>query len=335
MRAALDEARRGLGQTSPNPAVGAVIVRRGRIIARGFHRAAGQPHAEIEALRALKNPALAAGATLYLPVMRPGALFSTHGRTPPCVAALIAAQLGRVVIGTIDSNPAHAGRGIELLRRAGIAVTVGILEAECRELNAAFNHWIVTRRPLVIAKAGMSLDGRLTRPPGEGPWLTGAAARQDAHRLRARVDAILIGAGTLRADNPRLTIRGVPAAHQPWRIVLAGRRPLPRGAHLFTDEHRARTLVFRGQTLRTVLRELGRRQITSVLIEGGSRVFGEAFDRRLVDRVQFYLAPLLCGGSAVVVGGRGVGATAESILLEDAAYTPCGRDLRLTGRVAH
>lgn len=330
MRAALREARRGLGHTSPNPAVGAVIVRGGRIIARGFHRQAGMPHAEIEALRALKKPSLASGATIYV-TLEP---CSTHGRTPPCVNAIVGAKFARVVIGTVDPNPAHAGRGIELLRAAGVEVATGVLEAECGELNAAFNKWIVTKLPLVIAKAGMSLDGRLTRPPGEGQWLTGEAARADVHRLRAQVDAILIGAGTLRADNPRLTVRGVPGARQPWRVVVAGREPLRRDAHLFNDEHRDRTLVYRDKTLRAVLRDLGRRQITSVLIEGGTRVLGEAFDQRLVDRVQFYLAPLLCGGPAVVIGGKGAGSTAESLALADPVYTRIGDDLRLTAQVA-
>lgn len=329
LRAALREAARGLGHTSPNPAVGAVIVRGGRIVARGYHRRAGLPHAEIEALRALKKPELARGATIYV-TLEP---CSTHGRTPPCVAALLAAGFRRVVIGAIDPNPAHAGRGVELLRAAGLAVTTGVLEAECRELNAAFNHWIVTRRPLVIAKAGMSLDGRLTRPPGEGQWLTSEAARDDVHRLRARVDAILIGAGTLRGDNPRLTVRGVPGARQPRRIIVAGRTPLPRDAHVFTDAHRERTLVFRGQPLRAVLRELGRREITSVMIEGGMRVLGEAFDQRLVDRVQFYLAPLLCGGPIVVAGGTGAASTAASLALRNPRYTRLGPDLRLDAEV--
>jgi diaminohydroxyphosphoribosylaminopyrimidine deaminase/5-amino-6-(5-phosphoribosylamino)uracil reductase len=330
MRAALDEARRGVGQTSPNPAVGAVIVRGRKIIARGFHHRAGLPHAEIEAIRALKNPAQAKGATIYV-TLEP---CSTHGRTPPCVDAIIRGQFARVVIGTVDPNPAHAGRGIELLRAAGIEVTSGVLEAECRELNAAFNKWIVTGLPLVIAKAGMSLDGRLTRPPGEGQWLTGPAARQDGHRLRAQVDAILIGAGTLRADNPRLTVRGIRGARQPWRVILAGREPLPETAQVFTDEHRERTLVYRGKSLRAILRDLGKRQITSVMIEGGTRVLGEAFDRRLVDRVQFYVAPILSGGPAVVIGGKGAGSTAESLQLEDPQYTKVGKDLRLTARCA-
>lgn len=331
MRAALAEARRGLGHTSPNPAVGAVIVRGRKIVARGYHHRAGLPHAEIEALRALPKPTLAKGATIYV-TLEP---CSTHGRTPPCVNAIIAAGFCRVVIGAIDPNPAHAGRGVEILRAAGIAVTTGVLETECRALNAAFNHWIVTKLPLVIAKAGMSLDGRLTRPPGEGQWLTNAAARKDAHQLRAQVDAILVGAETVRRDNPRLTVRGVRGARQPWRIVMTRSGNLPKDAHLFTDEHRERTLVYRGKSLRAVLRDLGKRQITSVMIEGGGGVLGEAFDRRLVQRAHFYVAPLLCGGPAVVLSGHGVGSNAEAATIRDATYTRLGDNLRLTGEVEY
>jgi diaminohydroxyphosphoribosylaminopyrimidine deaminase/5-amino-6-(5-phosphoribosylamino)uracil reductase len=260
---------------------------------------------------------------------------STHGRTPPCVDAIIRAGLRRVVIGAIDPNPAHAGRGIDLLHAAGIVVTTGVLEAECRELNAAFNHWIVTKMPFVIAKTGMSLDGRLTRPPGEGQWITNPAARADARKLRAEVDAILIGAQTLRTDNPRLTARGIPGARQPWRVIVGRSGALPKDAHVFTDAHRERTLVFRGKSLRSVLRELGRRQITSVLIEGGMRVLGEAFDRRLVQRVQFYVAPLLCGGPVVAIGGRGAGSTAESVRVRNVRYDRIGDNLRLTGEVEY
>ncbi|MCE9609585.1 MAG: bifunctional diaminohydroxyphosphoribosylaminopyrimidine deaminase/5-amino-6-(5-phosphoribosylamino)uracil reductase RibD [Chthoniobacter sp.] len=331
LRAALRVAARGVSHTSPNPAVGAVIVRGGRVLARGFHRKAGGPHAEIEALHALKNPALARGATLYV-TLEP---CSTHGRTPPCVEAIIRAGFARVVVGAVDPNPAHAGRGLELLRAAGLAVTSGVLENECRELNAGFNKWIVTGLPLVIAKAGMSLDGRLTRPPGEGRWLTSPAARADAMRLRARVDAILIGAQTLRADNPRLTVRGVPGSRQPWRVIVTRSCDLPKRAHVFTDAHRDRTLVFRGQSLRTVLRELGRRGLSSVLLEGGGRVLGDAFDRRLVDRIHFYLAPLLCGGPVPAIGGRGVAATIAAPQLRHPHYQKIGSDLRLTAEVAY
>ena len=328
MRAALREARRGVGHTSPNPAVGAVIVRGGRIVVRGFHRCAGMPHAEIEAIRALKNARLARGTTLFV-TLEP---CSTQGRTPPCVEAIVRAGFARVVIGASDPNPAHAGRGVELLRAAGSEVVSGVLEHECRELNVAFNKWIVTGMPFVIAKAALSLDGRLTRPPGEGQWLSLAASRADAHRLRASVDAILVGAGTVRADNPRLTVRGIPGARQPWRVVLMRRSPLPKDAHIFTDKHRDRTLVFRDRTLRAVLCDLGRRQITSVLIEGGGTVLGEAFDRRLVDRVHLYLAPVLCGGPDVI-GGRGAASTAASLALKSPRYTKIGGDLLMTADV--
>ena len=332
MRAALREAERGLGHTSPNPAVGAVIVRGGRIVARGFHRRAGEAHAEIEAIRALKNPALAKGATIFV-TLEP---CSTHGRTPPCCDALIRAGFARVVIGAIDPNPKHAGRGVAILRDAGIDVSTGVLAAECAALNRAFNKWIVTRMPWVIAKAGLSLDGRLTRPPGEGQWLTSAASRAHAMRLRAHADAILIGAGTLRADDPRLTIRGVPGftRKQPWRIILTRRGRLPKTAHVFTDAHRDRTLVFRNKSLRTVLRDLGRRGVVSVLIEGGGTVLGDAFDRRLVDEVHFYIAPLLCGGPHVIAG-RGAVSTAASVSIREARYERIGGDLHVSGLAAY
>lgn len=331
MRVALREARRGVGHTSPNPAVGAVIVSRGKILARGFHRAAGQPHAEIEALRALKKTASARAATLYV-TLEP---CSTQGRTPPCAGAIIDAGMARVVIGTIDPNPAHAGRAVRILQRARIEVEPGVLEKECRELNIAFNKWIVTKLPFVIAKTGMSLDGRITRPAKEGPWLTSEAARADAHRLRAEVDAILIGGETLRLDNPRLTVRGVPGAKQPWRIIVSRSGDLPRDARVFTDEFRHQTLVYQKKTLRAVLRDLGRRDITSVLIEGGMRVLGEAFDKRLVDRVQFYVAPILVGGPKGCVGGRGAASTLKAPSLANPRYARIGGDLVLTGDVQY
>lgn len=330
MQAALEEAAKGLGHTSPNPAVGAVIVKDGQIIARGFHRAAGQPHAEIEALRALPDPGLARGAEIYV-TLEP---CSTHGRTPPCTAALISAGLRRVVIGTTDPNPHHAGQGLEILRDAGLEVFHGVLEAECAALNRPFNRWITTRRPWVIAKAALSLDGRLTRPPGEGQWLTSEAARRHAHGLRARVDAILVGANTLRADNPRLTVRDVPGARQPWRVVLSrGENPLPPEAHLFTDEYKEHTLRFIGQSLDQVFTALGEREIQSVLIEGGARVLGEAFDQRLVDEVCFYLAPLICGGPVIAVGGEGAAATVEAPQLVDVQYTKLGDEVIMRGTV--
>lgn len=335
MRLAWREAARGVGRTSPNPAVGAVVVRHGRVLARGYHHAAGQPHAEIEALRALKNPAQARGATMYV-TLEP---CSTHGRTGPCTTAILRAGVGRVVIGATDPNPKHAGRGVGMLAAGGVVVRAGVLGDECARLNRAFNRWIVTGRPWVIAKAALTLDGRLTRPPGEDRWLSGPAARAHAHRQRARVDAILIGAGTLRADNPRLTVRGVAegeagAARQPWRVVLTRGGDLPAAAHLFTDEHRERTLVFRRKPLAQVLAALGRRQVTSVLIEGGGQILGDAFSRGLVDEVQFYFTPLLAGGPVVATAG-GDRALPTGRELCDCHYERLGPDVLLTGETSH
>ncbi|XHR28532.1 MAG: bifunctional diaminohydroxyphosphoribosylaminopyrimidine deaminase/5-amino-6-(5-phosphoribosylamino)uracil reductase RibD [Chthoniobacteraceae bacterium] len=334
MEIALEEARRGVGHTSPNPAVGAVIVRDGKRIGSGWHHRAGHPHAEIEALRSLPDPALAHGATIYV-TLEP---CSTQGRTPPCTQAIIEAGISRVVIGALDPNPSHVGRAVGLLRKADIDVRYGVLEEECRRLNFAFNKWIVTKRPWVIAKAGFSLDGRITRPPGEGQWITNEASRADTHRLRAEVDAILVGGGTVRADNPRLTVRlpgGEPSHRQPWRVVVTQSGNLPPEAALLTDEYRTRTLVFTGKKLRDVLDELGRREVTSVLIEGGERVLGEAFDEQLVDQVCFYIAPLLMGGPRLVVGGLGVGASAEAPRIVNPQYERFGDDLRLTGEVQY
>jgi len=330
MRLALREAARGIGRTSPNPAVGAVIVKGGRVIAKGWHRCAGGAHAEIEALRALKKIGLARGATIYV-TLEP---CCTHGRTPPCTDAIVESGIARVVVGATDPNPRHAGRGFSVLEKARVRVTAGVLAERCAALNAAFNKWITTGMPLVIAKAGLSLDGRLTRPHGESAWLTSDESRADAMRLRAQVDAILVGAGTVRTDNPRLTVRGVrgPAVRQPWRVVLTRSGRLPQDPHLFSDEHRGRTLVFRRKSLRAVLRDLGARGCTSVMIEGGGMLLGSAFDARLVDRVHFYLAPLLCGGPHAI-GGSGAGSTRESPLLENISFRKIGPDIRLSADV--
>lgn len=325
MWAALAEARRGLGNVSPNPAVGAVLVQKKQVVSSGFHRATGFPHAEIECLATAPGGSLRS-ASLYI-TLEP---CSTVGRTPPCTEAILRAGVGRVVIGATDPNPLHGGRGIEQLRAAGINVTSGVLDAECTRLNESFNKWIVTGKPFVIAKCGMSLDGRLTRLPNEGQWLTSPAARRHARALRAEVDAILIGAETLRRDDPRLTTRA-RGTRQPWRVVLSRSGKLPRAAHVFCDRFAERTLVFRKKTLRQVLEDLGRREITSVLIEGGGNTLGQAFDARLVDRVQFYLAPLLTGGPVLAVPGKGAGSTLDGARLTRPRFEKIGPDLIVTG----
>lgn len=327
MRAALAEAEKGRGRTSPNPMVGAVLVREGEIVARGHHRGAGLPHAEIECLQAYATP-ISPNETLYV-TLEP---CSTAGRTPPCARALIAAGLRHLVVGAIDPNPLHAGRGIELLREAGTMVRTGVLGAECAALNEAFNKWIVTGRPWVIAKCGMTLDGRLTRPPGEERFITSAASRRHANRFRAQVDAIIIGAETLRSDNPRLTARGISNARQPWRIVLSRSGNLPREANLFSDRFAEKTLVFRNETLASVLDELGKREIISVLIEGGGEVLGQALDGELIDDVHIYLGPRFSGGPVLAFPGTGVSATHESVRLRDPRYEKIGEDIFISGK---
>lgn len=326
MRHALREAGKGLGWVSPNPAVGAVLVRQGKILAVGHHRGPGLPHAEIECLSAAP-PGSLKSATLFVS-LEP---CSTTGRTPPCTRAIVQAKVGRVVVGATDPNPRHSGRGIKELKAAGIEVIQGVLEEECSRLNEAFNKWIVTRRPFVIAKCGMSLDGRLTRRPNEKRWLTSKGARLEAMKLRSTVDAILIGANTLREDNPRLTIRGFGKTRQPWRVVLTRKGNLPRSSRLFADRFADRTLVYDRQTLSQVLDDLGAREVTSVLIEGGGDVLGQAFDQRLVDKVQFFLAPILTGGPTVAVGGNGAGSTAEAARISRLTLQQTGPDLVITG----
>src|ERR1700750_1320533 len=238
MRAALLQAKKGLGTTSPNPAVGAVLVWRNRIIARGHHRRAGSDHAEINCLRKLDDP-IPAAAVLYV-TLEP---CSTRGRTAPCANYIIQRGVRRVVIGAVDPNPKHRGRAIGLLHAAGVDVRTGVLENECMRLNEAFNKWIVTGEPFVIAKCGMSLDGHLTRPPGESQWLTSELSRAHAHKLRAAVDAIIVGAETIRRDNPRLTVRSERGYTQPMRVILTKSGRLPRTAKVFYDSDRGRTLI--------------------------------------------------------------------------------------------
>ncbi|MDQ2824245.1 MAG: bifunctional diaminohydroxyphosphoribosylaminopyrimidine deaminase/5-amino-6-(5-phosphoribosylamino)uracil reductase RibD [Verrucomicrobiota bacterium] len=326
MRVALNEARKALGRTSPNPAVGALLLVRNEIIARGHHRHAGAAHAELECIRQLKGAATA-GSTLYV-TLEP---CSTSGRTPPCTDEIIRAGIQTVVIGTIDVNPRHRGRGIALLQQAGIKVRVGVLADECAGLNEGFNKWIVTGRPFVIAKCGMSLDGRLTRPPGEVRWITNASARRDAQRLRAQVDAILVGARTVRADNPRLTVRGTRGGRQPWRVVLTLSGNLPKQARLFRDRFAERTVVYRRQSLRSVLEDLGRKEVTSVLIEGGGEILGQALDAGLIDKVQLYLAPILTGGAVIAFAGNGVSATQAAARLERGSFSKFGDNICITG----
>ena len=324
MRAALAEARRGLGLTSPNPAVGAVLVVRGKIVARGHHKRAGSPHAEIECLQSFESR-IPERAVLYV-TLEP---CSTTGRTGPCTDAIIRAGIKQVVIGVTDPNPRHAGKGIAMLRKEAIRVRAGVLADDCSILNEAYNKWIRTQRPFIIAKCGMSLDGRLTAPPGETRWITSTTSRLHARRLRAQVDAILVGGGTLRSDNPRLTVRQ-RGAKQPWRIIVSYSGVFPKRARVFTDRYAERTLVYKSD-LDLILRELGEKGITSVLVEGGGDLLGQLLDRRLIDKVQIYLGPCMVGGPVVGFSGKGAGSTGEGVRLGETRYEKIGPDVCIVG----
>jgi diaminohydroxyphosphoribosylaminopyrimidine deaminase/5-amino-6-(5-phosphoribosylamino)uracil reductase len=327
MRLALRLGRRGLGRTSPNPPVGAVVVKDGVVVGRGYHRRAGLPHGEAEALR--DAGARARGATLYV-TLEPCA---HHGRTPPCTDATIAAGVRRVVIGTRDPNPSVPGNGMARLRAAGIDVSRGVLQSECDELIAAFRKHVTTGLPLVTLKLAASLDGRIATARGESRWITGADSRRFVHRLRAEHDVILVGAQTVMHDDPELTCR-LRGGRNPLRVVLDGRLRLPLRARVLTNTASAATLVIAGRqapaakikqveargaevlclpatqgriALRRVLRALGARNVMSVLLEGGATVAAAALKARLVDRLLIFYAPKLIGGDGrPMLGALGV-----------------------------
>jgi diaminohydroxyphosphoribosylaminopyrimidine deaminase/5-amino-6-(5-phosphoribosylamino)uracil reductase len=255
MRLALRLARRGYGLTSPNPMVGAVLVEGGKVIGRGWHHRTGEPHAEIEALKdAAARRVSVRGATLYV-TLEP---CCTHGRTPPCTEAIISAGIKRVVAGATDPNPAHSGKGFSILRRGGIAVTEGLLEQECTQLNEAFNHWIVHRTPFVTVKAAMSIDGKIATSRGQSKWITGEAARAYGMQLRQGADAILVGINTILADDPSLTFRpdvtstklqdGKAPQHKLRRIVLDSRARTPLNSKVVSDAYAAFTTIVVGKT---------------------------------------------------------------------------------------
>lgn len=315
MRMALRLARRGVGRTHPNPPVGAVVVRSGRVVGRGFHRQAGSAHGEAAALQDAGKAAR--GATLYV-TLEPCA---HHGRTPPCTDAVIAAGIKRVVIGSIDRNPHVPSRGRVKLRRAEIDVVTGVLRSECDELNAAFFKHVTSGLPLVTLKLAASLDGRIATATGDSRWITGADSRRYTHRLRNEHDAVLVGAETVLRDDPQLTCR-LRGGRNPLRVVVDGKLRIPTTACLVRDSHLAPTLVVtasqaaknriaaleaagvevvrcrskRGRiTMRDVLRVLGERGLLSVLVEGGASIASQFLRESLVDRLLVFLAPKLIG----------------------------------------
>lgn len=366
MRRALALARRARGHTSPNPMVGALLVRGDLVIGEGWHRRAGEPHAEIDALHdAARRGHPSQGATLFV-TLEP---CCTHGRTPPCTAAILAAGIRRVVVATTDPNPAHAGRGIEILRSAGIEVVTGVLAAKANQLNAGFNHWIVHRRPFVTLKAAMTLDGKIATAGGESKWITGDAARAHVLRMRQEADAVLVGVETVLADDPgllpfpRLPPPGTGPAQFKRRVILDSMARTPLKSKVVTDHFSDRTLVIAGDRaprrrvealrkrvqvwiaptdsagihLAWLMAELGGLAVTSLLVEGGGKVHASFLADRWANRVAFFYAPKILGGalSRRAVAGSGFPGLAEAPRLTSVRWRRFGPDLLLEGEVQY
>lgn len=356
MQLALEEARKGLGRTRPNPAVGALVVRDGEIVGRGFHPAAGQPHAEIFALREAGTKAF--GATIYV-TLEP---CSHQGRTGPCANALIEAGLKKVVVGTVDPNPLVAGRGLEMLRQAGLVVETGACAEECRELIAPFAWHVVHGVPLTLYKAAMTFDGQLATANGDSRWVSCEESRHQVHLLRNRVDAIMVGVQTVVADDPQLTTRLPSGGRDPLRVIVDSRLRLPRTCRVIQQPSAARTLIATTDqadtqacaelqrsgcevlilpsdsgrvSLPTLWQELGRRNIQYLLLEGGRTLAASALQAGLINRLQLYLAPKLVGGQGLsgLFAAAGCERMSQALALEKMCAQQVGTDIFLTAEV--
>lgn len=361
MAMALGLARRGYGRTSPNPMVGAVLVRDGAVIGKGWHHRAGAPHAEIEAMRnAAKTGSSPSDAVLYV-TLEP---CSTFGRTPPCTQAILESRVRKVVVGAIDPNPNHAGRGLDLLRQAGMEVQTGVLAARCELLNEVFNHWIVRRTPFVILKSAMTMDGKIATRTGRSKWITGPQARSWGMNLRFGMDAILVGVGTVAADDPSLTCRGPGGENAPIqktlrRFVLDPLARIPPASRLLNDDQKRFTTVVVGEKappgkvrrlksavtvweapsgpegldLSHILKRMGEEGIASLLVEGGGETHARFLERGLAQRVCLLFAPMIIGGRGAPKGVGGSGLPNGGLRLEGLVQRRLGPDLLLTGRV--
>ena len=359
MQAALVLARKGLGLTTPNPMVGAVIVANNEIVGRGFHPQAGEPHAEIFALREAGEQAL--NGELYV-TLEP---CNHQGKTPPCTETIIRAGIRRVVIGTTDPNPLVKGRGAHRLEQAGITVEIGLLESECCRLNEAWNKYITTGLPFVTLKTAASLDGRIATRSGHSQWITNEKSRHYVHQLRASHDAILVGIGTLLKDNPRLTARRPgEVARNPYRIVVDSLLRTPLQSQVFGPDGNQRMLLATRQQseeklapyrklvkdililptnslgqidLLELMKNLGAREITSVLIEGGSEINGSALDNRIIDKICFFYAPILVGGrgSLGMISGQGAETIDQAMPVKDITIRHFDDDICLEGYLDH
>jgi len=330
MRRALSLASRAWGRTSPNPMVGAVVVRDDHIVGEGWHHQAGTPHAEVHALRAAGDAAR--GATLYV-TLEP---CSTTGRTPPCTDAVLQAGVARVVVAMADPNPEHAGRGLHLLAAAGIDVDVGVCGDRAAQLNEAFACWTRFRRPLVILKLAATLDGRIATATGDSQWITSPASRRAVQRLRQGCDAIMVGGETVRRDNPQLLVRS-PARWpcQPLRLIASRSGELGPAPQVLTDGLAETRIVHASSPgrWRSLLTRLGGEGITCLLVEGGGELAAELLNADVVDKVVWFQAPRILGGrgSRPAVGGPDPTSLSASHDLQDVTVTRYGIDLMITG----
>jgi diaminohydroxyphosphoribosylaminopyrimidine deaminase / 5-amino-6-(5-phosphoribosylamino)uracil reductase len=354
MELALKLAAGGQGHVEPNPMVGCIITRDGTLVGSGFHERFGGPHAEINALQMAGEAAV--GSTVYL-TLEPCSYF---GKTPPCVDALIAAKVGRVVIGALDPNPQVNGSGVARLQAAGIETLVGVCEEEATDLIKPFATLFTKHRPWVIAKWAMSLDGKIATVSGESQWISSSESREHFHQTRGRVDAIIVGAGTARADNPMLTAR--PAGPRTaLRVVVDSKGTLSPDSQLAKTAHKTPTLVVAGpaadeawqismtncgvevirsqsgeyaRMLQELLDELGKRRFTNAVVEGGSRLLGVFLQENLIDEVNLYLAPRIIGGKTALspVGDPGFSQLADALQLTMIESRRLGPDLFVTAR---
>jgi len=352
MQKALELAQKAEGRTSPNPMVGAVIVRENQIVGSGYHRKAGTPHAEVHAIR--EAGSLAQGADLYV-TMEP---CNHTGKTPPCSVAIIKAGIKRVFVAVRDPNPLVNGQGIATLRAHGIEVVEGIMENEARKLNEVFFKYIVHRTPFVALKTALSLDGKIATESGESQWITEEAARHHGHTLRNRYDAILAGIGTVQKDNPRLTCRLTgQETRDPMRIIVDSKLAISEQANVLNLESDAPTVIATTKRapadrlkqlqkranvivvndgpqvdLAVLLDILGKMEVTSILVEGGSRINGSFLTANLVDRYYFYLAPIIIGGQhAPGPFSKGFSSLADALALTDISVEQLGPDILVTG----
>lgn len=351
MKRALELAENGVGKTSPNPLVGAVIVKNGKIIGEGWHERFGQAHAEVNAVNNASESMEA--ATVYV-TLEP---CCHYGKTPPCTELLIEKKVGRIVIGTLDPNPLVAGKGAERLREAGVEVDIGALEQECQKQNEVFFHFMKTHRPFVVMKAAMSLDGKIAAPSGESKWITEEEARKDVQKLRNRYPAIMVGVGTVITDDPELTCR-IEKGRNPVRIILDSGLRTPLSSKVLMDQKENTTWIVCTERasaervkqvealgvevircrsrnnqidLAELMEKLGQRSIDSILLEGGGTVNDSALKQGIVNKIILYVAPKIIGGetSRTFVGGQGITKLNQAYPLQIESMERIGEDLKI------